>query len=138
MKVKLTVRELFDNNVWMEYCALTGTNDWAVNEGLMSDDEEVYLTEDQAVVLGLVKMTSAYYRRKEEEKRQQTPFVKILKSLDEKYPGIENLADDIERDIRQELNEEGIKIVDYLFNNNEESSSHVVFHSKMLIGTIWI
>jgi hypothetical protein len=43
MKISLTVDELFDLNLWDKYCSLTGTNEYAVKEGLMSSDEVVTL-----------------------------------------------------------------------------------------------
>ncbi|RDJ35155.1 MAG: hypothetical protein DWQ19_09995 [Crenarchaeota archaeon] len=57
MKITITARELFDRGLWMDYCNLTGTNDWAIAEGLMSDDEELSLTHKQAKKLGLLALT---------------------------------------------------------------------------------
>jgi len=39
--IKTTPRQLFDLGLWDEYCKDTGTNEWAVNEGLMNYDEEI-------------------------------------------------------------------------------------------------
>lgn len=39
--MKVTVRELFDLGLWERYCQETGTNEWAVNEGLIGYGEEV-------------------------------------------------------------------------------------------------
>lgn len=55
MKIKITVRELSDRSLWLDYCEVAGTNEWALNEGLMSYDEEVELTEEQARRLGILK-----------------------------------------------------------------------------------
>ncbi len=54
MKITVTIRDLFDKAVWCDYCRLTGTNEWAVNEGQMSSDEEVTLTLEQAKELRLL------------------------------------------------------------------------------------
>jgi len=39
----------------VDYCEITGTNEWALKEGLISPGEEVTLTEKQAKELGLIK-----------------------------------------------------------------------------------
>ena len=39
--MKISVRELFTLGLWNKYCEETGTNEWAVNEGLISKDEIV-------------------------------------------------------------------------------------------------
>ena len=44
----LNWNELRDIGVdWMEYCELTGTNEWARNEGLMSNEDSINLTSEQ-------------------------------------------------------------------------------------------
>ena len=48
MKIIVTVRDLFDKGVWMEYCDITGTSEWAVKEGRMNSDDEIELTDEQA------------------------------------------------------------------------------------------
>jgi len=55
MKITITARELLDKHLWVEACQLTGTNEWAVNEGRMSADDTIELTEEQARKLGLLK-----------------------------------------------------------------------------------
>jgi len=40
-KMKITVREIFKLGLWNKYCEENGINEWAVNEGLMSEDEVV-------------------------------------------------------------------------------------------------
>ena len=54
MKVLTTPRELFDKGVWMEACEMLGINEWAVNEGLMSQTEGLELSHEQAAELGLI------------------------------------------------------------------------------------
>jgi len=39
--MKIQVSKLFDLGLWDEYCRITGTNVWAVNEGLLRSDEFV-------------------------------------------------------------------------------------------------
>ena len=39
--MKITVRELFKLGLWERFCDETGTNVWAVNEGLIDRDTEV-------------------------------------------------------------------------------------------------
>lgn len=54
MRIKIKVDELFDKFLWDRYCKLTGTNEWAVNQGLLSIDDEVTLTKKEAIELGLL------------------------------------------------------------------------------------
>ena len=54
MTIKITVRELFDKGLWLAYCKVTGTNEWAVNECLLQDNDEVELTSEQAKDMGLL------------------------------------------------------------------------------------
>jgi hypothetical protein len=65
MKLIVTPHELMDEfGVWKEYCELTGTNEWAVNEGLMDSETPLTLTEDEAEQLDLrVIVISEWYRR---------------------------------------------------------------------------
>lgn len=58
MKITITARELMDRGVWMEFCRLTGTNEWCVNEGQADGDTEFSLTDNQAIKLGLIKVKS--------------------------------------------------------------------------------
>jgi len=43
MEIRMTIKELMDRGLWDEYCKLTGTNEWAVNEGLILSSETVLL-----------------------------------------------------------------------------------------------
>lgn len=39
--MEITVKELFKLSLWNRYCEENGINEWAVNEGLMSEDDIV-------------------------------------------------------------------------------------------------
>ena len=50
----MKVSEIFDVlGLWDKVCALKGINVWAVNEGLMSRDEEITFTEEECRELGI-------------------------------------------------------------------------------------
>ena len=51
---KVTVEEIFNRGLWYETCEVTGINEWAVNEGLISNDDIISLTEKQAIEIGLI------------------------------------------------------------------------------------
>lgn len=53
--VKVRIKEIFDRGLWNRYCEHTGTNEWAVNEGLIDSSEIVELSETEAVNIGLIK-----------------------------------------------------------------------------------
>lgn len=55
MKITTTPRELLDKGLWDRYCQLTGTNEWALNEGLMDSSQEVTVGETVAKTLGLIR-----------------------------------------------------------------------------------
>lgn len=55
MKIVVTAREILDRWLWDEFCEMRGYNPWAINEGLMPEDEEFYLTEEEAKRLGILK-----------------------------------------------------------------------------------
>lgn len=54
-KVIITVKEAIDKGIWIELTELLGINPWAYNEGLISGDHGIELTEEQALELGLMK-----------------------------------------------------------------------------------
>ena len=54
MRIIITVGELMSLDAWEEYCELTNTAIYAVNEGLLSYQSEVDLTEKQARELKLI------------------------------------------------------------------------------------
>lgn len=56
MKYLITFGELIDRGLWLSYCEKFGINEWAVNEGLASSDDEVVLTEEEAQELGIINV----------------------------------------------------------------------------------
>lgn len=52
--IRITAKEIIDLGVWDKFCYLTGINAWAVAEGLMSSDETLWLTQEQAKELGII------------------------------------------------------------------------------------
>ena len=54
MKIQTTAREIMDKGCWDEYCNKTGTNHYAINEG-MPDDEALMIDYDDAKEIGLIK-----------------------------------------------------------------------------------
>jgi len=44
MKLLVTVKELFDADVWAEYCEFARINPYSVNEGLLKLTDEVSIT----------------------------------------------------------------------------------------------
>ncbi len=54
MKILVTVEEIMDKGHWDDYCEEHSINVWAVNEGLMSSNEEVYLSEKEAKQYGFI------------------------------------------------------------------------------------
>lgn len=49
----VTVRYLFDRDLWSKACDITGRDRWAVNEASMTDTDTVPFTATQAAELGL-------------------------------------------------------------------------------------
>lgn len=56
MKVTLTLGEIMDKGRWDEFCELKGWNVYCVNEGQASSDDEVTLTYEELVQLGLTNL----------------------------------------------------------------------------------
>lgn len=54
MKIVTTPGELMDRLRWEQACDQLGINPWAVAEGMMNRDEEVTLSEEQAIEIGLL------------------------------------------------------------------------------------
>jgi len=54
MKILITAGELQERDKWLEFCNMKGVNVYALKEGLMTDDEEFTLTEEEAKELGLI------------------------------------------------------------------------------------
>jgi len=45
-KITMTPRELIERDLWEEYCQFTGTNEWAVDEGLINSNESLVLPQE--------------------------------------------------------------------------------------------
>jgi hypothetical protein len=54
MDIRITIGELMDRDAWPQACAMTGTGEWAVNEGQADRGDLVTLTLEQAAGLGLL------------------------------------------------------------------------------------
>lgn len=46
-KITITARQALDRGWWLDVCRMTGIDEWAVNEGRMSDGSTIELTESQ-------------------------------------------------------------------------------------------
>lgn len=53
-KIIITYEELMTCHDWEKACELLGISVWCVNEGLVSKDDEVALTEEQAIAIGIL------------------------------------------------------------------------------------
>ena len=51
MKRILTIKEIFDKDIWGEVCKIKGYNEWCVNEGQMSMEEEIEFSEKEWEIL---------------------------------------------------------------------------------------
>lgn len=54
MKVILTVTEIMDRGLWIEFCEMKGINEWSVNEGRLDGEEEFVFSKEEAQKLGLL------------------------------------------------------------------------------------
>lgn len=54
MRIGITPHELMEKGLWDKFCDMTGTSVWAVKEGLLDSDDNLHLTEQQAIKLGLL------------------------------------------------------------------------------------
>lgn len=43
----VTFGEVMDRDLWMEFCRITGTNEWCMNEGLATEATEYDMTDSQ-------------------------------------------------------------------------------------------
>lgn len=46
MKITMTATELIENDLWGKYCELTGTSEWAANEGQIGEERELTLPDE--------------------------------------------------------------------------------------------
>jgi hypothetical protein len=54
VKVSVPVRQIIEAGFWSDYCDRSGTNEWALNEGLMDRDERVEIEVADARRYGLL------------------------------------------------------------------------------------
>lgn len=55
MDVMVQAHYLIDLGMWEKYCRMTGTNLYAISEGLMDLNHVITITEKQAKKLGVIK-----------------------------------------------------------------------------------
>lgn len=55
LTITVSIGWLFDNHKWIDFCMLTGYDEWAVNEGLASIEDTVSVAFTDAVTLGIVR-----------------------------------------------------------------------------------
>lgn len=55
MNLTLTPEEAVEKGIWEELCELKGLNPHCVNEGLLDNEEELYLDEEEARTLRLIE-----------------------------------------------------------------------------------
>jgi len=54
-EITITYGELLMNYDWELACDLLCLNEWCINEGLVDSSDEVTLTEEQAIALGILE-----------------------------------------------------------------------------------
>jgi hypothetical protein len=54
MKIIITAGEAIDIGIWEELCNIKGMWVFALNEGVIDNDHEVILTEEEASKLGII------------------------------------------------------------------------------------
>lgn len=59
MKMIITALEAVDMGIWDRLCKMKGINVWALSEGLMDSDEEITLSKQEAVDLGVYPIKSS-------------------------------------------------------------------------------
>jgi hypothetical protein len=55
VNVILTIREIFDRDLWDKVCEIKGFDPWGMAEGKWSDSDTVVFTPEESVKLGLIK-----------------------------------------------------------------------------------
>lgn len=58
MRILLSVQELMDLLLWEEVCRLKGWNPQGISLGLLDPSEEIKLTQEEALFLGILKEKS--------------------------------------------------------------------------------
>lgn len=59
MKIIITADEALDLGIWDNLCKMRDINVWAMNEGLTSGDEEITLSKEEAVNLGVCSIKNS-------------------------------------------------------------------------------
>ena len=54
MRITVTPRDALDGGYWAELCTIKGLNVWAASEGMVSEEEEIELTYEEAQELGVI------------------------------------------------------------------------------------
>ena len=54
MKMICDAKDLIEHGAWEAYCQKYGINPYVINEGLMTDDEEITITIEEGVEWGLL------------------------------------------------------------------------------------
>lgn len=55
MNILVTVEEMVEKGNWDRYCEDNGINPWAISEGLMSSQDNIELSEQEACKYGILK-----------------------------------------------------------------------------------
>lgn len=59
MKIIITVDEAIDLGIWESFRKMKGISEWALNEGLMNISDEITLSKQEAVDLGVYPIKSS-------------------------------------------------------------------------------
>ena len=59
MRIIITIGELVDQGRWSTACGVLGMGEWVVSEGQVDRDDELIITTDEAVRIGLVNVNKA-------------------------------------------------------------------------------
>ena len=54
MKIITTAREALKGGYWADLCAIKGWAVWSASEGIVSEDKEIELTEEEARTLDII------------------------------------------------------------------------------------
>ena len=55
MKIIITAGEAIDMGIWEKLCDMKGISIYTINEGVMGGNEEIVLTKEQAIELGIIE-----------------------------------------------------------------------------------
>ena len=61
MSIKTTPNRLNDCGQWNAYCEATGTNVWAMSEGLIDGDEVLEFSLEEALAMGMTITSTLLY-----------------------------------------------------------------------------